>query len=87
MSRPTINIDELTAGERFALIEELWDSLRARLGAFPMTAEEQETIEARRAAHRRDPSTAASWETVRAELESDQNRDDQTNARGSRGTG
>lgn len=77
MARPAIDINQLSAGERCALIEQLWDSLRGRAGGFPMSAEERDVIEARRAAHRRDPSSAVAWETVRAELAADQDADDQ----------
>lgn len=87
MVRPAFNIDQLTAGERFELIEQLWDSLRTKPGAFPMSAEERELIETRRAAHRRDPSAAVDWKTVRSELAADQEADDRADARGPRRTG
>ncbi len=77
MVRPAVNIDQLTAEERFELIERLWDSLRVRPGGFPLAPAEREIIEARRAAHRHDPSTAVDWESVQSELAVDQDADDQ----------
>jgi putative addiction module component (TIGR02574 family) len=87
MARPAVDIDQLTVGERFALIEQLWDSLRGRASGFPMSAEEREVIEARRVAHRSDPSTAIAWDSVRAELAADQDADDQVGPSGSRPRG
>lgn len=83
MVRPAVDIDHLTVDERFELIERLSDSLRSQVGGLPLSAEEREIIEARRTAHRRDPSTAVAWETVRAELAADQDADDQTRPSGS----
>ena len=76
MVRPAFDIDQLTASERFELIERLWDSLRHRMGSLPLSPDERPVIEARREAHRRDPESAVDWETVRSELEADQAADD-----------
>ena len=83
MVRPTFDIDQLTADERFELIERLWDSLRKRPAAFPMSAEESQLVEARRSDHRRDPSTAIPWEEVRADLVADQDADEMAPPTGS----
>jgi len=37
MSKPALNIDDLTPEERLRLIEELWDSLNEKPGAVPLT--------------------------------------------------
>ena len=74
--RPAFDIDQLTLGERLELIEQLWDSVRTHPDGVPVNAGERELIEARRADHRRDPSTSVPWETVRAELAADQDTDD-----------
>jgi putative addiction module component (TIGR02574 family) len=87
MVRPAFDIDQLTTDERFELIEQLWDSLRARVAELPLSAEERELIEARRAAHRREPSAAIAWETIREELVSDQEADDRARDAGSRPKG
>jgi len=76
MVRPAFDIDQLTIGERLELIERLWESLRGRPEWVPMSQQEQELIAARRAAHRSNPSAAVLWESVRAELEADQEADE-----------
>ncbi len=76
MVYPAIEIARLTVGERLELIEQLWDSLRRDAGALPLSDAERALIEARRAEHRADPSTAVPWETVRADLASDQETDE-----------
>ncbi|HKS07121.1 MAG TPA: addiction module protein [Gemmatimonadaceae bacterium] len=76
MVRPAFDIGQLTSTEQFELIERLWDALRGRIGGLPLTAEERAIIEARRDAHRRDPNSSFAWESVRAELASDQDADD-----------
>jgi len=86
MVRPAFDIDQLTADERFALIERLWESLRGRVGSLPLSTEERAVIEARRAVHRRDPQSAVAWESVRSELQADQEADDRRAAGGSGST-
>jgi putative addiction module component (TIGR02574 family) len=87
MGRPAVDISQLSPAERFELIEQLWTSLRARPNAFAMSPDEQATIEARREAHRRDPSAAIDWEAVRADLAADQDADDQLRTSRSRPQG
>ena len=77
MVYPAIDIDRLTVGERLELIEQVWDSLRRGAGVLPLSDAERAVIEARRAEHRVDPGAAVPWETVRAELLSDQETDEQ----------
>lgn len=77
MVYPAIDIDRLTVGERLALIERVWDSLRRGAGVLPLTDAERAVIEARRAEHRTDPDAAVDWETVRSDLLSDQQADEQ----------
>jgi putative addiction module component (TIGR02574 family) len=77
MGRPAVDISQLPAAERFELIEQFSNSLRARPNAFAMSPDEQATIETRREAHRRDASAAVGWDSVRADLAADQDADDQ----------
>jgi len=76
MVHPAIDIDRLTVGERLALIEQVWDSLRRGAGVLRLSEAERAVIEARRAEHRDDPTPAVEWESVRAELLSDQEADE-----------
>ncbi len=81
MVYPSLDLERLTVAERLQLIEQVWDSLRHRAGTLPLSEDERALIEARRAEHRADPTAAVPWETVRAELLSDQGADDaRTNA-------
>jgi putative addiction module component (TIGR02574 family) len=77
MVYPAIDIERLTVGERLELIEQVWDSLRRGAGVLPLNEAERAVIEARRTEHRADPDSAIVWETVRSELLSDQDGDEQ----------
>ena len=77
MVYPAIDIDRLTVGERLELIEQVWESLRRGADVLPLNDAERAVIEARRAEHREDPGAAVAWESVRAELLSDQEADEQ----------
>jgi putative addiction module component (TIGR02574 family) len=77
MVYPAIDIARLTVGERLELIEQVWDSLRREAGVLPLSDSERAIIETRRAEHRADPGAAVDWETVRADLVSDQEADEQ----------
>lgn len=79
MVYPAIDIARLTVGERLGLIEQVWDSLRRDAGDLALNEAERALIESRRAEHRADPDAAVAWETVRAELLSDQDADDRQN--------
>jgi putative addiction module component (TIGR02574 family) len=81
MVYPSLDLERLTVAERLQLIEQVWDSLRQRAGVLTLSEDERALIEARRAEHRADPTSAVEWEAVRAELLSDQDADDaRTNA-------
>ena len=58
---------ELTPEERIELAQDLWDSIGPE--AFPpLTDEEMDELERRVEEHRRDPSTAITWEELKAQL-------------------
>ena len=78
MVYPAIDIDRLTVGERLELIEQVWDSLRRGAGTLPLNDAERAVIDVRRAEHRADPGAAVDWESVRADLLSDQDTDEQS---------
>ncbi|MDB4912652.1 MAG: addiction module component, family [Gemmatimonadetes bacterium] len=85
MVYPAIDIARLTVGERLGLIEQVWDSLRRDAGDLALNDTERALIEARRTEHRADPGSAVAWDTVRAELHSDQDADDRQNTASPRG--
>lgn len=76
MVYPAIDIAGLTVGERLELIERVWDSLRRDAGVLPLGDAERAIIETRRTEHRENPGAAVAWETVRADLVSDQEADE-----------
>ena len=85
MVYPAIDIDRLTVGERLELIEQVWDSLRRGAGVLPLNDAERAVIDVRRAEHRADPGAAVDWESVRADLLSDQDTDEQQPGSSQRG--
>ncbi|MDP9179720.1 MAG: addiction module protein [Gemmatimonadota bacterium] len=85
MVYPAIDIERLTVGERLQLIEQVWDSLRHGAGALPLNDAERAVIEARRGEHRDEPGAAVAWESVRTDLVSDQEADEQRTRSSKRG--
>jgi len=62
-------IMQLSPDERMELVEEVWDSIADDPGRWPSTTPEQMAeINRRLEEHRRDPSSAISWEEVRERL-------------------
>lgn len=77
MPYPAPDISRMTVGERLALIEQVWESLRHDGLLPPLSDAERAVFERRRAEHRADPATAVTWETVREGLVSDQEADEE----------
>lgn len=71
MRRPELwaELMELTPEERIELAEDLWDSIGPR-ELPPLTPEQKEELDRRLAEHERDPSTAITWDEVKARLQS-----------------
>ncbi len=60
---------KLSPAERIQLAEDLWDSVAAQPESLPALSDDQrKEIERRVAEHARDPSSALTWEDVRARL-------------------
>jgi len=60
---------KLSPAERIQLAEDLWDSVAAQPESLPSLSDDQrKEIERRCAAHAQDPSSALTWEDVRARL-------------------
>lgn len=47
MSKPTLDIEKLSADERLELLEELWESLRKEPSSVPLTPAQQEELDRR----------------------------------------
>lgn len=60
---------KLTMDERLDLVHDLWDTISS--DALPaLDNEEMRELERRLEEHRRDPSSAITWDELRAELQS-----------------
>jgi putative addiction module component (TIGR02574 family) len=60
---------KLSPAECIQLEEDLWDSVAAQPESLPALSDDQrQEIERRCAAHAQDPSSALTWEDVRARL-------------------
>ena len=66
MSKPALNIDQLSPSERLALIEKLWDSLADE--NVPLTASQREELDARLDALDAEGPVGVPWEQVRDEM-------------------
>ena len=60
---------EMSAEERLELVQDLWDSIGPE-ELPPLTAEQMDELDRRLAEHHRDPTTAITWEEVKARLPS-----------------
>ena len=60
----TIDIANLSAGERLRLLEELWDSLSATPEAIPLTDAQREELDRRLDELDRDGPTGIPWDEV-----------------------
>jgi putative addiction module component (TIGR02574 family) len=66
VSMKDLGIDRLSADERFALMQEIWDSLAAEIEAAPLTDAQRRELERRLAAHEASPNDVIPWEEVKA---------------------
>lgn len=63
----SFGIDKLTVAERIALVQAIWDSIAAEVGASPLTEAQRQEVDRRLAAHRANPQAAIPWEQIEAE--------------------
>lgn len=64
MSKPALNVDELSPGERLRLIEELWDSLTEKPDAVLLTDAQREELDRRLDDLEISGSEGIPWEEV-----------------------
>ena len=64
MSKPALNVDDLSPEERLRLIEELWDSLSEKQGAAPLTDTQREELDRRLDDLERSGPEGIPWEEV-----------------------
>jgi putative addiction module component (TIGR02574 family) len=69
VSMKAFGLDKLSADERLALLEEIWDSLAANPEAVPVTDAQKGDLQRRLDAYRDDPKAGSPWEDVKARLQ------------------
>ncbi len=62
------DIEKLPAGERLQLVGDIWETLAANPDDVPVPEEDLAEVRRSIEEHRRDPSGAQYWDTVRAEI-------------------
>jgi putative addiction module component (TIGR02574 family) len=70
MSKPALNIDDLSPEERLRLIEELWDSLNEKPGNVPFTNAQREELDRRLDDLERSGPEGIPWEQVLQQIRS-----------------
>ena len=68
MGAPAIDIAKLTLDERFRLIDELWESLRATPEAVRLTSQQRDELDRRLDALDRGDVALVPWDEVRRRL-------------------
>ena len=63
-----VDVSELTAAERLALIDELWSSLSDD-AALPMSPSLGHELDSRVRRARQEPESGRTWESIRSDLE------------------
>jgi len=70
MSKPALNINDLSPEERLRLIEELWDSLNEKPGNVPLTNPQREELDRRLDDLERSGPEGIPWEQVLQQIRS-----------------
>ena len=70
MSKPALNINDLTPEERLRLIEELWDSLTERPETVPLTNAQREELDRRLDDLDRSGAVGIPWDKVLQQIHS-----------------
>ena len=70
MSKPALNIGEMSPEERLRLIEELWDSLNETPGAVPLTNAQREELDRRLDDLERSAAEGIAWDQVLQQIRS-----------------
>jgi putative addiction module component (TIGR02574 family) len=70
MSKPALNIGDLSPEERLRLIEELWDSLNEKPGTVPLTSAQREELDRRLDDLERSGPEGIPWDQVLQQIRS-----------------
>lgn len=69
-SAKDLGIDRLSVDEQLHLVEEIWDTIAAKVDACDLPQSHQEELDRRLEAQRSAPSPGSTWEEVKARLQS-----------------
>jgi putative addiction module component (TIGR02574 family) len=64
------DLAQLSVAERIILVEQIWDSIAAEQAVVPLTPAQEAELDRRLEAHRQSPNQGASWEEVKARIQS-----------------
>jgi putative addiction module component (TIGR02574 family) len=64
MSEPAFNIEDLSPEQRLQLLDQLWESLRARPDQLPLTAAQRDELDRRLDEMDRGQTEGIPWEEV-----------------------
>ncbi len=70
MSKPALNIGDLSPEKRLRLIEELWDSLNEKPGTIPITNAQREELDRRLDDLERSGPEGIAWDQVLRQIRS-----------------
>ena len=70
MSKPALNIGDLSPEERLRLIEELWDSLNEMPGTVPLSNAQREELDRRLDDLERSGPVGIAWDEVLQQIRS-----------------
>lgn len=65
----SLGIDRLGVEERLALVDEIWESICADAGTFPLTDAQRTELDRRIADDDANPDDTMSWEAVRTAVQ------------------
>ncbi len=66
------DVENLSIAERIMLVEQIWDSIVADQESLKATKAQQQELDRRLEAYQASPDRGASWEDVKARLQSEE---------------
>ena len=63
-------ISQLSVAERIQLVEDIWDSIAMAPETLELTENQRQELDNRLAAHQQDSGASATWDDVKARLQS-----------------
>jgi putative addiction module component (TIGR02574 family) len=69
MNKPfSVHISQYSFPEKIQLVEDLWDDIASQPETLPVPQWQKVELERRKAAYKRNPHSAASWEEVKKSI-------------------